>query len=278
MSLINRALFVIERNLDRELSLAEIASACTVSRFHLAHSFGEATGLSVMEYVRGRRLSEAAGELESGATDILALALKFGYASHEAFTRAFKTQFGMTPEAVRAAGSTKGLALLTAAAPPAGEPYPLKPPKIEKAAELKFVGLRHERRYGQIEQIPAQWRQFMSDYYSRIEHRSPSIPVGISADGDEDGNLFYICAAEVTQFGRFPPELTKLALAAATYAVFSHEGHVTALPRTYWTIWNDWFAQEGRQPAAAPSFERHNPQFDTRTGEGGLTIWIPIEQ
>ncbi len=112
MSLINRALFVIERNLDRDLSQAEIAKARNASRFHLAHAFGEATGLSVMEYVRGRRLTEAACALASCARDILSVALDSGYQSHEAFSRAFKAQFGRTPEAVRRSQSLSGLALI----------------------------------------------------------------------------------------------------------------------------------------------------------------------
>lgn len=277
MSLINRALFVIERNLDRELSLGEIAEACAVSRFHLARVFGEATGQTVMEYVRGRRLSEAACELAAGAGDILAVALKFGYASHEAFTRAFRAQFNCTPEGLRKKGSIADLALVSAAVPPGAESAALEPPHIERVGEMRFVGLGHERRYGQIEQIPSQWRQFMTDYHARIEYRVPSIPAGITSRADPEDRLLYICAAEVSRFGEHPAELIRLTLASATYVVFSHDGHVTALPRTYWTIWNNWFAQNGRKPLDGPSFERHNPTFDTRTGEGGVTIWIPIE-
>jgi AraC-like DNA-binding protein len=52
--------------------------------------------------MRGRRLSEAARVLANGGPDILSVALDFGYGSHEAFTRAFRDQFGLTPESVRA--------------------------------------------------------------------------------------------------------------------------------------------------------------------------------
>ncbi len=109
MSLTNRALWTIDRNLGRELTLAGIAQACGVSRHHLAHTFREVAGRPVMDYVRARRLSDAAGALAGGAGDILDLALESGYASHEAFSRAFRAQFGATPEAVRRRGSTPGL-------------------------------------------------------------------------------------------------------------------------------------------------------------------------
>src|SRR6478609_995569 len=79
-----------------------IAAIAGVSRFHLVRAFAEVTGLSVMRYVRARRLSEAAKALADGAPDILNLALEADYGSHEAFTRAFRDHFGVTPEMVRA--------------------------------------------------------------------------------------------------------------------------------------------------------------------------------
>ena len=96
MSLTNKALFIIERNLTSALTLASIAENCEASRFHLAHAFGKSTGLSVTEYLRCRRLTQAAYALAAGANDILSVALDSGYASHEAFSRAFKAQFGET--------------------------------------------------------------------------------------------------------------------------------------------------------------------------------------
>ncbi len=62
----------------------------------------------------------------------------------------------------------------------------------------------------------------------------------------------------------------------ARYAVFTHDGHVTGLQRTCSAIWNDWFPERGAEPAEAPAFERHNDGFDPRTGNGGVTIWIPV--
>ena len=70
-----------------------------VSRSHLAHAFGTATGLSVMQYVRARCLSDAARVLAGGAPNILTVALDAGYNSHEAFTRAFRDRFEESPRA-----------------------------------------------------------------------------------------------------------------------------------------------------------------------------------
>ncbi len=276
MSLTNKALFVIERNLNRDLSLADIAQACSVSRFTLAHAFGEATGRSVMDHVRARRLTEAAYALAAGAADILDVALDSGYASHEAFTRAFRAQFGTTPEQVRKQESVRDLAIVEPIRLVERSQTTLAPPRFEKTGELKFVGLSERCSYSETQHIPSQWQRFMAGPYGEIENKAQPIPVGISTIGDDGEDLRYVCAAEVTKFGAVPKGLVKLTVAPATYAVFAHDGHVATLHQTYVAIWNDWFPASGRMPAEAPGFERHNPAFDTRTGEGGVTVWIPV--
>src|SRR5258708_25827278 len=106
-----KALWYIESHLGDALTLDEIAAIGGVSRFHMVRAFAAATGLSVMRYVRARRLSEAARALAGGAPDILNLALEADYGSHEAFTRAFRDHFGVTPETIRAASRLDNLKL-----------------------------------------------------------------------------------------------------------------------------------------------------------------------
>src|SRR5947208_7320679 len=96
-----KALWFIESHLADAMTLDEVAAVAGVSRFHLVRAFAAATGLSVMRYARARRLCEAARALAGGAPDILTVALDADYGSHEAFTRAFREHFGVTPEAVR---------------------------------------------------------------------------------------------------------------------------------------------------------------------------------
>ena len=96
-----KALWFIESHLAERVDPRRDRGVGGVSRFHMVRAFAAATGLSVMRYVRARRLSEAARALAGGAPDILALALEADYGSHEAFTRAFRDHFGVTPEAVR---------------------------------------------------------------------------------------------------------------------------------------------------------------------------------
>ncbi|HEX5208971.1 MAG TPA: AraC family transcriptional regulator [Steroidobacteraceae bacterium] len=277
MSLVNRALFMIERNLHRDLSLGGIAEACGVSRFHLAHAFGEATGVAVMEYVRRRRLTESAYALASGATGIMEVALDSGYDSHEGFTRAFKAYFGRTPEEIRRAESVVDLARLDAIRFIEARRAKLAAPTFERAGELKFVGLGEPFDFGETAHIPKQWGRFMAEFYPKIGHKSQQIPLGIvTSSSDGATELRYTCAVEVSRFTDIEEGLVRLTVGPASYAVFSHDGHISELPQTYAAIWNDWLPANGGKPAEGPSFERPNPTFDTRTGEGGVRLWIPL--
>jgi predicted transcriptional regulator YdeE len=76
---VGNALWYIESHSASDLTLEDVAAQSGVSRFHMTRAFAAATGWSVMRYVRGRRLTEAARTLASGAPDILAVALDAGY-------------------------------------------------------------------------------------------------------------------------------------------------------------------------------------------------------
>ena len=148
MSVVDKALWVIERNSSGELNLPALAEACGVSRSHLASAFGSRTGWPVMKYLRARRLTRAAETLARGAPDILAVALDAGYGSHEAFTRAFRDQFGVPPERVRERGSTEALALVAPLDLKARAQPVLAPPWVRSSrARSRAVGSTHLR-YG----------------------------------------------------------------------------------------------------------------------------------
>src|SRR6201990_2117245 len=131
-----KALWFIESHLAGALTLDGVAAIAGVSRFHMVRAFAAATGLSVMRYVRARRLSEAARALAGGAPDILNLALEADYGSHEAFTRAFRDHFGVTPEAVRAARSLDALKLQEPIMMDSSALDHLEPPRFETGKPL----------------------------------------------------------------------------------------------------------------------------------------------
>ncbi len=276
MTLTNKALWVIERSLARPLTLAEIAESCGVSRYHLAHAFGESTGHSVMQYVRGRRLSVAAQRLANGARDILDLALETGYESHEAFSRAFRAQFGATPEMVRRKASTEDLPMIEALRIPEQNRVKLEPPRFESGKPMLFVGLSERHSFEATQGIPAQWQRFMASY-GDIPDKTGAIPVGLSANMDDDGNFDYVCAVEVSKFASAPRGLIQLRIPAQKYAVFLHREHVSTIGAAYSAIWNHWLPDHNIRVADGASLERHLEAFDPHTGLGGVEIWIPIK-
>lgn len=79
MALLDRIIWQIETNLAQDdITTEMLADACAVSRFHICRVFRQAAGMSIMSYVRGRRLSVAARAI--GATDdaLLSIALNAG--------------------------------------------------------------------------------------------------------------------------------------------------------------------------------------------------------
>jgi AraC family transcriptional regulator len=275
--LTNKALFAIERNLERPLTLNGLAEACGVSPFHLAHAFGEATGFSVMQYVRARRLSEAARSLASGnSPDILNLALDAGYGSHEAFSRAFRAQFGTTPEIVRKNQTVESLVMINPLQAPGQTGFALEPPRFVSSPPIVVVGLAERHAFGATQGIPGQWQRFMK-HYDDIASKAQPIPLGVSTSMDEDGNFEYLAAVEVSKVSDPPKGLTQFRIPAQHYAVFRHPGHVSTLGKTYAAIWDEWLPANDRKATDGPCLERYLETFDTRTGLGGVDIWIPLQ-
>jgi len=274
--LLQRALWVIERHLHDELTLATIAQSCGVSTFHLSRAFSEHYGRSLTDYVRGRRLSLAAESLAGGAPDILDVALASGYGSHEAFSRAFKTSLGLTPAAVRRRGSADGLPLTAALDMTMGRPASLAPPALRVLEDRTFASLNARFSLAGMRDIPALWRRFM-EFYPRIQEKLDPAPWAVVSAPDDHGVFDYACAVVVPPKSPLPRGLDRTCVGAHRYAVFTHANHVSLIRGTYEEIWNSALASSGWTLADRPVLESHRTGFDARTGEGGLEIWVPVQ-
>lgn len=273
-----KALWYIESHLAQALTLDEISGVAGVSRFHMVRAFAAATGFPVMRYVRARRLSEAARALSRGAPDILSLALDADYGSHEAFTRAFRDHFGITPEAVRAATCLDHLRLQEPIVMNSTALDHLTAPRFETSKPLLVAGLgeriTHEN---QGAGIPNQWQRFHQSV-ENIPGRIGKVAYGVCCNGDDAGNFDYIAGVEVVDFSDLPREFSRVRIPEQKYAVFTHAEHISSIRRTVNTIWNHWLPVSGMKAADAPNFERYDEKFDPSTGDGGLEIWIPVKE
>jgi AraC family transcriptional regulator len=271
-----KALWYIESHLAGPLTLDEIADVACVSRFHLVRAFAAATGFSVMRYVRARRLSDAARALAAGAPDILHVALDAEYGSHEAFTRAFREHFGLTPEAVRAASCLDKLKLQEPLRMDSSEFDSLAPPRFETSKAMLVAGLGERVSQDNGAGIPGLWQRF-HQYMQDLPSRIGPVAYGVCCNGDDAGNFDYIAGVEVGDFSDLPREFSRVRIPEQRYAVFTHTDHVSTIRGTINTIWNQWLPSSGHKVADAPTFERYDEKFDPATGNGGFEIWVPIK-
>jgi len=277
MSPVEKSLWFIENRLSGEISLREIARAAGVSSHYLARAFGAATGHSLMHYARGRRLSEAARKLAAGAPDILTVALDAGYGSHEAFSRAFRDHFGMSPDTFRARGSLATIQLVEPMRMDKTLLTDLEPPRFVVSGELLIAGIGARYTFPTNEGIPAQWQRF-APYLGHISRQAGPETYGVATDFKSDGSFDYVTGVRVTDFTDLPDGFAMLRLPSRKYAVFSHRGHVSQLRRTHYTIWNKWLSESRTEFANAPNFELYKKEFDPRTGDGPIEIWMPVNE
>ncbi len=275
MNPVQKASWYVESHLRGDLSLDVIAKACHVSSYHLTRAFAASVGVSLMRYVRARRLSEAAQRLADGADDILAIALDYGYGSHEAFTRAFRSQFGVTPEHVRAQGNVHELTLkeiVTMNQTPSTE---LAEPTIQQMPEMHLAGLVQRYQCESPEGIPRQWER-LGPHLGNVPGQIGATAYGVIHEFDSDGNFAYLTGVEVKADAKLPSDFQRLTVPAQRYAIFTQLGHIAGIRAAFSAIWSQWLPESGLQAAEAPTVERYGQEFDPRTGLGGYQIWLPI--
>ncbi len=92
----NEALDYIEDNLTEEIDFVTVAQKACCSSYNFQRMFSFITDITLAEYIRRRKLTNAAFELQNGHIKIIDLALNYGYESPISFTRAFKVMHGIT--------------------------------------------------------------------------------------------------------------------------------------------------------------------------------------
>jgi AraC-like DNA-binding protein len=98
---IKKSIEYIENNLNNKIELKELAEQVYLSKYHFHRLFRTTVGEPVAEYIRKKRLMEAAKELINTDEKIVDIALKYQFGSQETFTKAFKKLFGIPPREFR---------------------------------------------------------------------------------------------------------------------------------------------------------------------------------
>lgn len=276
---VEHAIWLIESRLGENPHLDDIARETGLSRYYVCRVFAEETGVTLAAYVRSRRLAEAAKALLAGAPHILEVALAAGYGSHEAFTRAFRAEFGCTPDEVRARGQEAPLRLKEPLRMKATQQVPLDPPRLQTLPATRYVGISRTYAMTQLGAIPQQWEAFQRGHLARIDRSRVPAAFGIVHHAAHDGeDVQYLCALPAGCSLEPGGDLVELALPEMRVAQFAHKGHISAIGATTRAVFEQGLPGAGLRPAGPVDLiECYGPDFDPRSGFGTVGLWVQVE-
>lgn len=275
------AINYMENNMEGKIDIEEVARVAYSSTFHFQRMFHMVTGFTVAEYIRNRRLTLAAHEL---ATDsevrVIDIALKYGYDSPEAFTKAFRKAHGITPSAARKTGiNLKAFPRISFHLQLKGEKdmdY-----KIVQKDAFKIIGkaLRVQTGDGEnYKKIPKFWCKCCEDGTCDevCSLSKDQILLGVCCDFDQEKEQFtYMIAAEYDGKSN-KAEFDVKEVPAATWAVFTAIGPTpTAIQELTTRIFQEWFPATGFEHADAPELEVYLPG-DPNAEDYKCEVWMPI--
>lgn len=284
---IQRAVDFIEDNLSDDLQVDAIAKVAGFSRWHFQTVFSAAVGDSLKEYIRTRRLTKAMMELGSDKR-ILDIALDAGFESQEAFTRAFKSMYNLTPGEARKQGihlsHNKKLRITMEYLDHLYGGINMEPvfktlPEIKMIGVVgKFISVRSPEKNNMVV-IPKLWQSYMPRRHEIKNTKSPvdlgvCFPVNEKSHPEECG---YIAGAEVTTLDEIPEGMTGFTIPASEYAVFTHKGVLDTIEHTMNYIYGSWLPKSGRKLKMAPDIEMYDQRFKLNHPDSELDIYIPIE-
>ncbi|MDG0873024.1 effector binding domain-containing protein [Paenibacillus thiaminolyticus] len=284
---IQAAIEYIEERLQEELDIAGIAAQAWYSPFHFQRMFRAISGFTVQEYIRKRRLSEAALALRSTGQSILDIALAYQYKSQEGFTRAFENFFGISPGKYRkadlACSRQDKIKFLDDPSIRKGNDAMMKPTIADLPARA-IVGyayrtsLNDDRHYVEI---PGFYREFgESQRYARIPApAAPNMAYGVSCEFEDSGEFTFVVGEEVQpgiDGGQLEPGYVHMQLPAGTYAEFKAYGpaHTVQEIRDY--IYGTWLPQSNYDRREGPDFEVTDVMKSSYPEEMRIKIYIPI--
>lgn len=275
----------IEARLDEAIALEHVAKAAGVSQWHFQRLFKALTGETLKTYIRSRRLAASLERLLTTELRVLDIALLAGFESQEAFTRAFKQAFGLTPQRYRALRD-KSLFLKK---PRFDQEYlhhinqhlSLEP-VLARRTRMLVVGLRtlffsvdsDRNNVGQL--LPPLWAAFVSRL-SEIENRVPGVCYGVlRQDREGSEQLEYHAAIEVSALGPLPSGMVALEVPACTYATFEHRGPAPQLDHTVSYAYATWLAGSEHRHAGSADLEIYGAAYHPSREDSVIHYALPV--
>lgn len=277
----NQALRYIEERLDGDIDMAEVARRAGCSQYQFTRTFSFLAGVSLSEYVRRRRMTLAAGELRSGQARVIDLAVKYGYSSADAFSRAFGAVHGVPPSQSRDASLTSYPPMSFGLTIQGGEEMKYR---IVSQPAFRVIGVSRRVRLiyeGINPEIAAMWQslsQAMIDTLTELSNVEPrgliQATTDFSEDREEGSSIEHYIGAASTR--ECPAGLRALEVPAGDWAVFPTEGPFPKTMQDVWArIYTEWFPASGYRHAGGPELV-WSEKRDITSPNYRNEIWIPV--
>lgn len=272
---LNDAIGYIEEHLTEELDYEQLGRIACCSSYHFQRMFTYMAGVPLSEYIRRRKMSLAAVDLQGKAIKIIDVAGKYGYQSPTAFNRAFQSVHGIAPSAVKNEG------VCVKSFPPIQFKLTVKGVeemnyRIETKEAFRIVGVSVPLQKD-IEKnfavIPQKWQEIAGNGTLNkligMMDASPMGVLGVSTCNDTEPWRYYIATATTQEKG----SLEEYVVPAATWAIFPGKGKNSSIQELERRIVTEWLPTSGYEYGSAPDVEVYlNP--DPQNAE--YEVWIPV--
>lgn len=280
---LNESINYIEENLAGEISYEVISKIARCSVYNFQRMFSYIADKPLSEYIRSRRLTMAAFDLLNSTDRIVDIALKYGYESQDAFTRAFKNFHSVLPSSVRnEIVQLKSCPRLSFQITIKGENHMNY--QIEQWPALKVMGILHKVKTSTaFEVIPKIWENAWKDgtmqrFIENFPDYRPAGFLGIAAGGQwgNSEEMNYIIAVtshvDVSECKHIPAleGMQEFSYPAATWAIFEANGELPdATQKVYKQFYTEWLPNSGYELADMPVIECYMQ-------ENRQEVWIAV--
>lgn len=289
---IRKAIDFIEAHLEDDISVQEVADHVYLSPFFLQRGFSTMTGFGIGEYIRCRRLYQAALDLRTTDTKVIDIALRYCYETPESFARAFVRFHGATPLQVRDGAAMKAFLPLTINLSIQGGSH--MECRITPMFPFRLIGFQKVfDAETALAEIPAFWDEICEKYAANVYAGNPPAnpyeqaladncigEFGVCIDDLDDGRFRYLIAGRYAG-GEVPDGMILYEFPRSSWAVFNCIGPLPdALQRLNAQVFSEWLPGN-------PDYELCGNAtiewYDCINGEKTdadyhSAIWIPVKK
>ncbi|MCR1897514.1 AraC family transcriptional regulator [Irregularibacter muris] len=282
---LNHVIDYIEDHLTDDLSFKTISEYAGVSDYHFRKIFFYLSGLTLSEYIKNRRLSEASMDLLHGER-ITDVALKYGYQSIDGFTRAFKKWSGFLPSDIIKKGISKSFPKLSFIITVKGgntmEFRIVDKPAFNLVGVSKRVPMQFEGVNNEIVKLAESITEKQKEEMRSLQNIEPYEIVNASYEADanflkEEGDLTHLIGVLTTE-NQLSDLLEKVPVDAYTWAIFPNEGPFpSTLQETMAKVYSEWIPSSNYEVINVPAFSF--TKMDKDKGDYAYSeVWISVQK